>query len=89
VTTGFAILFPILMAATGIALWRRRPWGPEERTVAVMFFTVLWVLALVVFVDGPEGNRVRFSTEPYLFLMAGWTASAVLDFRHERRLADR
>jgi hypothetical protein len=89
VTTGFAILFPILMAATGIALWRRRPWGPEERTVAVMFFTVLWVLALVVFVDGPEGNRVRFSTEPYLLLMAGWTASAVLDFRHERRLADR
>jgi hypothetical protein len=87
VTTGFAILFPVLLVAAGTALRRRRPWGPEERTVAVMFFTILWVLALVLFVDGPEGNRVRFSTEPFLFLMAGWTASAVLDFRHERRLA--
>jgi len=81
--------FPILLAATGISLWRRRPWGFGERTVAVMLFTVLWVLALVLFVDGPEGNRVRFSTEPYLLLMAGWTASAFLDFRHERRLAAR
>jgi hypothetical protein len=89
VTTGFAILFPVLLVAAGIALWRRRPWGPEERTSAMMLFTVLWVLALVVFVDGPEGNRVRFSTEPYLFLMAGWTASAILDFRAERRLAAR
>jgi hypothetical protein len=72
VTTGFAFLFPILLAATGIALRRRRPWGTPERTVVVMLFAILWVLALVVFVDGPEGNRVRFSTEPYLFLVAGW-----------------
>jgi hypothetical protein len=72
VTTGFAILFPIILVATGVALWRRRPWGAAERTVVVMLFSILWVLALVVFVDGPEGNRVRFSTEPYLFLVIGW-----------------
>jgi hypothetical protein len=86
-TTGFAILFPVLLVSGGIALWRRRPWGPEERTSAMMFFTILWVLALVLFVDGPEGNRVRFSTEPYLFLIAGWGVSVVLDIRYKTRLA--
>jgi hypothetical protein len=71
-STGFAILFPIALISTGILLWHRRPWGTAERTAVLMFFTVLWVLALVLFVDGPEGNRVRFSTEPYLFLLVGW-----------------
>ena len=72
VTTGFAFLFPFVLVAAGIALWRRRPWGASERTIAVMLISILWVLALVLFVDGPEGNRVRFSTEPYLFLLIGW-----------------
>ena len=72
VSTGFAILFPIILLATGIFLRRRRPWRIEERTVVVMLYTILWVFALVVLVDGPEGNRVRFCTEPYLFLMVGW-----------------
>lgn len=72
VSTGFAILFPIILLAAAVVLWRRRPWRSEERTIVVMLFTILWVLALVLFVDGPEGNRVRFSTEPYLFLMGGW-----------------
>jgi hypothetical protein len=77
VTTGFAVLFPIVLVATGIALWRRRPWRAAERTVVVMIFSTLWVLALVIFVDGPEGNRVRFSTEPYLFLVLGWLAGII------------
>ncbi len=72
VTTGFAILFPFILVTTMTVLWRRRPWGAAERTVAVMLFSILWVLALVLFVDGPEGNRVRFCTEPYLFLIVGW-----------------
>jgi hypothetical protein len=76
-TTGFAVLFPIALVATVIALWRRRPWGAAERTIVVMLFSILWVLALVVFVDGPEGNRVRFSTEPYLFLVAGWLLGSI------------
>ena len=87
VTTGFAILFPVLLGAVGIVLWHKRPWGAAERTVALMLFTILWVLALVLFVDGPEGNRVRFSTEPYLFLLVGWTASAALDLRRLRNPA--
>jgi hypothetical protein len=76
VTTGFAILFPIILIMTGIILWRR-PWGTAERTVIIMLSSVLWVLALVLFVDGPEGNRVRFSTEPYLFLLAGWLVEKI------------
>ena len=72
VSTGFAILFPLILFATGIALWRRRPWGKAELTVLVMLVSIGWVLALVLFVDGPEGNRVRYSTEPYLFLVVGW-----------------
>ena len=71
ISTGFAITFPVLMIAAGIVLWRR-PWGATEGTVVVMLLSIAWVLALVLFVDGPEGNRVRFSTEPYLFLVAGW-----------------
>jgi hypothetical protein len=70
-TTGFALLFPVILVAAAVALWRR-PWRAGERTVIVMLFAILWVLALVLFVDGPEGNRVRFSTEPYLFLLIGW-----------------
>jgi hypothetical protein len=73
VTTGFALLFPVLLAAALIVLWRRRrAWSPADRTVVVMLLSILWVLALVLFVDGPEGNRVRYSTEPFLFLTAGW-----------------
>jgi hypothetical protein len=74
VSTGFAVLFPIILLGTVVALRRRRPWRNEERAVALMLFTILWVLALVLFVDGPEGNRVRFCTEPYLFLVVGWLA---------------
>jgi hypothetical protein len=77
VTTGFAVLFPVVLVVTGIALWRRRPWEAAERTVVIMIFSTLWVLALVIFVDGPEGNRVRFSTEPYLFLVVGWLVGII------------
>jgi hypothetical protein len=73
VTTGFAVLFPLVLGAAAVALWRRRrARGTQERAVVAMLFTILWVLALVVLVDGPEGNRVRFSTEPYVFLVVGW-----------------
>jgi hypothetical protein len=72
-TNGFALVFPAVVAVALVALVRRRRvWGPAERTVAVMLLSIGWVLALVLFVDGPEGNRVRYCTEPYLFLVAGW-----------------
>jgi len=71
-STGFAILFPLTMVAAGYALLKRRPWRGAEKTVISMLLSICWVLALVLFVDGPEGNRVRFSTEPYFFLLLGW-----------------
>jgi hypothetical protein len=76
ITTGFALLFPVILIAAAWTLWRRRGrWRPEEWTVALALLTILWVLGLVLFVDGPEGNRVRFSTEPYFVLVVGWLLS--------------
>lgn len=73
ITTGFAIVFPFLLLAVLVRLWRRRrEWDPADRTVVLLLLSIGWVLAMVLFVDGPEGNRVRFSTEPLLFLVAGW-----------------
>ena len=73
ITTGFAIVFPLLLLAVLVRLWRRRrEWDPADRTVVLLLLSIGWVLAMVLFVDGPEGNRVRFSTEPLLFLVAGW-----------------
>lgn len=79
ISTGFAILLPVILLAVAIVLWLRRPWGTVQRTIVVMLFIVLWVLGLVLFVDGPEGNRVRFCTEPYLFLMFGWLVGSCWD----------
>jgi hypothetical protein len=76
-TTGFAILFPVLLAFPGLVLVRRRRrWCAPERTVAVMLYSVVWVLALALLVDGKEANRMRFSTEPFLFLAFAWGAEA-------------
>jgi uncharacterized protein (TIGR03382 family) len=73
ITTGFAIWFPLLLLAAFVRLWRRRrEWTSADRTVVLMLLSILWVLALVLLVDGPEGNRVRYSTEPFLLLVAGW-----------------
>jgi hypothetical protein len=73
ISTGFAVLFPLIVVAALVVLWsRRRRWESTDRTVVLMLFSIAWVLAMVLFVDGPEGNRVRFSTEPFLFLVAGW-----------------
>lgn len=75
ISTGFALVFPAVVAAAAFALRaRRRRSGPPERTLVLMLFSIGWVLALVLFVDGPEGNRVRFCTEPYLLLVAAWLA---------------
>jgi len=73
ISTGFAILFPLIIVAALVVLWRRRrDWDAQDRTVVLMLFSIGWVFAMVLFVDGPEGNRVRYSTEPFLFLIAGW-----------------
>jgi len=79
--TGFFFLFPLLLALSFWQLWRR--WsasgsasGPESGTIALILFTILFVTVLILLTDGIEGNRLRFSTEPYLFLLAAWLLPA-------------
>lgn len=72
-TTGFALLLPLLLGGVAISLAKRRgAWEARDRLVVVLLFCALWVLALVLFVDGAEGNRMRFSTHPFLLIMAAW-----------------
>ncbi len=69
----FYLGFPaiILIALLRIAVtWRRDPL--RARTAAFMLLSILWVLTMVLFVDGMEGNRMRFSTEPFLFILLFW-----------------
>jgi hypothetical protein len=37
---------------------------------------VIWVLAVTLLVDGSEANRLRFSTQPYLLLLAVWAVES-------------
>jgi len=72
--TGFAYIFPIviLLSIAAIALnWKTDPVGAA--TAGFLLYCVLWVLLMVLFVDGVEGNRMRFSTEPFTFILAGWS----------------
>jgi hypothetical protein len=66
--TGFAYVFPFLLALMLAGAWLAR----RDRPVALAFmaFSVVWVLLLCCFVDGYEGNRMRYSTEAFLFIGA-------------------
>ena len=57
-----------------------------QRTVvaAFMWCTLVWVLTMVLLVDGVEGNRMRFSTEPYLYLLTLWIAGNAIQRAMER-----
>lgn len=72
----FAACFPLLC---GAAAWRifqlRAADRPAAITLAFLLTTVLWVLAMALFVDGDEAWRLRFSTQ--LALWVG--AAAALD----------
>ncbi len=68
---GFALVFPLLLGAA-LVEWCRASRSPESRLITLMLCCVLWVLAMVLFVDGAEGNRMRFPTEPFLFLLFAW-----------------
>jgi hypothetical protein len=70
--TGFTFWFPLVILAAIWQLSRPRPHpAPETGVVVLMLITILWVLLMILFVDGAEGNRIRFSTEPFLLLLAG------------------
>lgn len=71
--SGFFFTFPIivLLVANKIRrVWSLRPL--EARMAAILLFTVAWVFAMILLVDGDEANRIRTSTEPYTLMLALW-----------------
>lgn len=72
--SGFGIVFPILLIAAAVVVARSWSFAPaESRTALFMLFCVSWVLLVTLLIDGSEANRIRFSTEPYVFLLAFWS----------------
>jgi hypothetical protein len=62
---------------------RRKTYPVGAGTAAFLLFAVLWVLAMVLLVEGSEGNRIRFSTQPLLLVAVAWS----LTRRSERNIA--
>jgi hypothetical protein len=85
--SGFLILFPALLFVPLLAIvrWRRASPGPVA-VAAVLWSQAVWVVAMVLLVDGTEANRIRFSTEPGLILLVGWVvaSSRATGRRHAR-----
>lgn len=77
--SGFAVLFPLVLLLTAVQLrrrcrrCRRSRRDPAAGTVAFLLASILWVLAMVLLVDGDEANRMRLSTQPFIFLCAAWS----------------
>jgi hypothetical protein len=70
---GFAWLLPPALALVLVQIVRRRRSDPAGAgTAAFLLGAILWVLAMVLFVDGREGNRMRFSTQPLLLVSVAW-----------------
>ncbi|MED5262315.1 MAG: hypothetical protein VX574_07970 [Myxococcota bacterium] len=77
--SGFAFLFPLVLLGSAVAILRSRSTDPEESSTALfLLFCVLWVLVTTLLIDGSEANRLRFSTEPYFFILAFWSLDRLL-----------
>jgi hypothetical protein len=71
--TGWSLLLPLVLSGAAIQAFRRRKTEPVDAgTAAFLLAAVLWVLIMVLLVDGDEGNRMRFSTQPLLLAAAAW-----------------
>jgi hypothetical protein len=71
---GFAWVLPPALLLVLIQTVRRRKRDPAGAgTAAFLLAAVLWVLAMVLLVDGREGNRIRFSTQPLLYVAVAWS----------------
>ena len=46
--------------------------GRDRVVVTYLLLSVVWVLAMILLVDGLEGNRIRFSSDPLLWLLIAW-----------------
>ncbi len=76
--SGFALAFPWVLAWILVRAFRAG--NPEARRLLLLaLYPVLWVLLLVLLVDGQEGNRMRLSGEAlfwFALLFAFGTAKA-------------
>ncbi|HEX3531453.1 MAG TPA: hypothetical protein VH988_30710 [Thermoanaerobaculia bacterium] len=71
---GFAWILPPALLLALVQIVRRRKRDPVGAgTTAFLLAAILWVLAMVLLVDGREGNRIRFSTQPLLYLAVAWS----------------
>jgi hypothetical protein len=78
-TPALAFVLPLTLGFVVVQLTRKRSAHVAATRPAVLFLllSALWVLALVIFVDGAEGNRMRISTEPLWWLAAVWATAIV------------
>lgn len=69
--TGSLFLIVLLPASVVFGVWRGRRIGDADGLVcAAIVYTMLWVMAMCVFVDGGEATRHRWPVEPvYLVLL--------------------
>lgn len=82
--SGFFLTFPLVLVLAARKSWRIHRDDPVLAAVtAFMIATVLWVTAMILFVDGDEGNRIRTSTEMYLVVLAFWIFPAKSRTRKE------
>jgi len=69
----------ILILAAIQAVRLRRSRSAEAFTAAILICNIVWVMTMVLLVDGREGNRMRFSTEPYMIWLAFWIVDGFLN----------
>ncbi len=74
--SGFYLTYPIILVLALIKAIRTRTIGPPSRLATALIFNILWLTGLILFVDGSEGNRLRFPVEPYFWLLFGWVAGS-------------
>ncbi|MCP4421015.1 MAG: hypothetical protein GY805_30765 [Chloroflexi bacterium] len=82
---GFMFWFP--MALTAVAWqWQqiRKRQSVAFGIIPLILFCILWALVSILFIDGAEGNRMRFATEPFTLLLIGWWLSQQLSSSKNR-----
>ncbi|MBI3735575.1 hypothetical protein HY256_03570 [Candidatus Sumerlaeota bacterium] len=71
--SAFFLMFPVVLILSALKIVRLRKSNPDDAlTAAFLLGCILLVTAMILLVDGREGNRMRFSTEPYLICLVFW-----------------
>jgi hypothetical protein len=75
-TTAYGLVFPVVLGFIVVRWYAAvRDRDRDRVVVTCMLLWVVWVLVTVLGIDGLEGNRIRFSTDPLLTLMLAWALS--------------